>query len=362
MSMKWLTENSSKSGRRLRQVLAVSLCGALIFTSGCSLLPKEDTEEVLPTITPPKVSQKPEYEVTRGPIESKIVASGKLMSQQEETLFFTADGKRIKNVLVKNGDKVTKGQVLAVLDMEDMQKDLRKKKLAFRKDEISMKETLRQKDQMDPVEFEEASIVFEESRQGITDLENDIAKGTMVAPFNGTIVMLNAEKGSVAKAYEPLMIVADTARLAITASVTKDDLKKIAVGMEVNVDINTVGKTLKGKVKQLPYSTDENGNGNGGNGGAQKPEKLEDYMLVQLDNMPKGLNRGTPLSVEVITLRRDNVVLIPQSALRSIGSRSYVQVVDEKGKREVDVEVGQQTPTEIEIVKGLEPGQKVVGR
>lgn len=367
MSMKWLTGNSSKSGRRVRQVLAVSICGALIFASGCSLLPKEDTEEVLPTITPPKVSQKPEYEVKRGTIESKVVASGKMMSQQEESLFFTMDGKRIKNVLVKNGDKVTKGQVLAVLDVEDMQKDLRKKKLAFRKDEIAMKETLRQRDQMEPVEFEEASIVFEESRQAIADLENDIAKGMMVAPFNGTIVMLNAEKGTVAKAYDTLMIVADTARLAVAVSVTKDDLKQIAVGMDVNVSINTVGKTIKGKVKLLPYSTDSN-NGNGGNGGnggmggGQKPEKLEDYMIVQLDSMPKGVNRGTPLSVEIITQRRDNVVLIPQSALRSIGSRSYVQVVDESGKREVDVEVGQQSATEVEIVKGLEPGQKVVGR
>jgi len=360
MSMKWLTGNSSKSGRRLRQILLVSLCGAMMVTAGCSLLPKEDAEEVLPTITPPKISQKPEYEVTKGTIETKVTASGRLMSQQEETMFFTADGKRIKNVLVKNGDKVTQGQVLVVLDMEDMQKDLRKKKLAFRKDEINMKETLRQKDQMDPVEFEQASIVFEESRQAITDLENEIAKGTLVAPFSGTIVSLNAEKGSLVKAYDPIAIIADTSRLAVAASVTKDDLKQVAVGMEVNVDINTVGKTLKGKVKQLPQAKEDSGNG--GSGGGQKPEKLEDFLLVQLDNMPKGLTRGTPLSIAVITLRRDNVVTIPQSALRSIGSRTYVQVVDENGKREVDVEVGQQSTTDVEIVKGLTPGQKVVGR
>jgi len=330
------------------------------MTAGCSLLPKEDAEEVLPTINPPKISQKPEYEVTKGTIETKVTASGRLMSQQEETMFFTADGKRIKNVLVKNGDKVTQGQVLVVLDMEEMQKDLRKKKLAFRKDEVNMKETLRQKDQMEPVEFEQASIVFEESRQAITDLENEIAKGTLVAPFSGTIVTLNAEKGALVKAYDPIAIVADTSRLAVAASVTKDDLKQIAVGMEVNVDINTVGKTLKGKVKQLPEATDDSGNG-GPNGG-QKPEKLENFLLVQLDNMPKGLTRGTPLSIGVITLRRDNVVIIPQSALRSIGSRTYVQVVDENGKREVDVEVGQQSTTDVEIVKGLTPGQKVVGR
>ncbi|MDU2242948.1 MAG: efflux transporter periplasmic adaptor subunit, partial [Paenibacillus sp.] len=42
---------------------------------------------------------------------------------------------------------------------------------------------------------------------------------------------------------------------------------------------------------------------------------------------------------------------------------TYVQVVEEDGtKREADVEVGMQTSTDVEIVKGLTPGQKVVGR
>jgi len=57
------------------------------------------------------------------------------------------------------------------------------------------------------------------------------------------------------------------------------------------------------------------------------------------------------------------VVVIPPSALRTLSGRYYVQVVEADGtKREVDVEVGQQTATQVEIIKGLEPGQKVVGK
>jgi len=69
------------------------------------------------------------------------------------------------------------------------------------------------------------------------------------------------------------------------------------------------------------------------------------------------------LGVSVITQRKENAVIIPLAALRSYSGRNYVQVVDDKGnKREVDVELGQQTSTDVEIVKGLTPGQKVVGR
>jgi macrolide-specific efflux system membrane fusion protein len=79
--------------------------------------------------------------------------------------------------------------------------------------------------------------------------------------------------------------------------------------------------------------------------------------------MPEGLQRGTPLSLNIIVNRKENAIVIPLSALRSIGARQYVQVIEADGsKREVDIEVGQQTSTQAEILKGLTPGQKVVGR
>lgn len=371
MSMKWLTGSSSNPRRNVRRILAVSLCTALIFTSGCSLLPKEDTEEVLPVVTKPNISKKPEYEVVRGTITDPISANGKLMSEQEEALFFTDDrnkdtNKRIKAVHVKAGQKVAAGQVIAELDVENLEKDLRKKRLNFRKQELEMKKALRTKEQMEEGEFEQAQIVFEEARNDIADAEKEIAKAKLVAPFAGTVVTLNAQKGAVAKLYETMAIVADTSRLAVTVSVTKDDLKKINIGMDVDVDINKVGKTLKGKVKMLPAAQNDQNGGNGGNGGVngqERPEKLEDFLIVQLDKMPSGLNRGDQLGVKIITKQKVDAVIIPPAALRSIGPRTYVQVVDDKGaKREVDVEVGMQTSTEVEIVKGLTPGQKVVGR
>ncbi|UUZ95949.1 hypothetical protein LJK87_17180 [Paenibacillus sp. P25] len=84
---------------------------------------------------------------------------------------------------------------------------------------------------------------------------------------------------------------------------------------------------------------------------------------MQLDQFPEGLTRGTQLSVSIVTQRKENAVTIPLAALRSYAGRNYVQIVDDQGnKREVDVEIGQQTATDVEIVKGLTPGQKVVGR
>ncbi|MBM7565749.1 efflux RND transporter periplasmic adaptor subunit [Paenibacillus sacheonensis] len=360
MFTKWLTGNSFKTA-------AVVVIGASLLTSaGCSLLPNEDKEEVLPEIAPPQISKKPEYEVSTATLETKKTQIGKMIATQEETLYFSLDGKRLKELNVKINQKVTAGQVIGTLDVDDMKKQLRSDKLQFSKDELQMKDTLRKKDEMDPIEFELAKIDFEEKRQKLVDAQEEIDKAVLTSPFTGTIVSLNVAKGDSIKAYDPVCIIADTSKMTAAAKMTQDELEGISVGMPVTVDINNAGE-FSGKVVQLPVvsNDDENGGngGGGGSGGPQRPERPEDFLTVSLDKpLPKGVTRGTPLSISIIMNRKENAIVIPPSALRTIGSRTYVQVIDSEGKREVDVEVGQQTATEVEILKGLTPGQKVVGK
>ncbi|WP_341282210.1 efflux RND transporter periplasmic adaptor subunit [Paenibacillus sp. FSL H8-0537] len=362
MSMKWLT------GNLFKRPAILSLAAIMLITSGCSLLPAEDEEEVLPSIAPPQISKKPEYEVTTATLETKVNVIGKLISSREEPVFFTLDGKNLKELNIKVGDKVSAGQVIGQLDVDALAKTLRMDKLAFRKEETAMKEALRTRDEMDPIEFEERSILFEEKKQALVDQEADIAKATLTAPISGTVVSLNVEKGAAIKAYSTIAVIADTTTLIPAAKLTKDERAKIVVGMPIVAEISNAGQ-FKGTVKMMPLTNDDStggNNGGGGNGGGTgnntDKEKPEDFMQVDIKNMPKNLTRGTPLSISIITKRKENVIVIPPSTLRSIGSRTYVQVIDADGKREVDVEVGQQTATQIEILKGLEPGQKVVGR
>ena len=217
MFTKWLTEGSFKKAS------AVVLGATLIFTSGCSLLPSEDKEEVLPAIAPPQIAKKPEYEVTTTTLESKTTSIGKIISLQEETLYFTLDGKRLKEINVKAGQKVTAGQVIGSLDVDDLKKQLRNDKLTFQTDEIQMKETLRKRDEMDPVTFELAKIAFEEKRQKLIDSQAEIDKAVIIAPFTGTVVSLNVMKGDLIKAYDAVCIIADTSQLTAAAKMTEDE-------------------------------------------------------------------------------------------------------------------------------------------
>ncbi|WP_027091032.1 efflux RND transporter periplasmic adaptor subunit [Cohnella thermotolerans] len=370
MSMKWWTACSSKDDgkerpHRRRAAGLLAVLALAVAATGCGLLPDEPAEEDLSTIQLPQISKKPEYEVTTKTLETKVQASGKIMSMQEKTLYFTSknlDGKYLKKLYIHVGDSVKAGQPIAELDVEDMKKSLRDQQLAFSEAETAMKETLRQRDEMDPIEFEKKKIAFEQQRQDIADLQQDIADAVLTAPFDGTIVSVSVQEGASVKAYDPIAIVADTSRLVVVGtSFSKDDLAKVAVGMEADVDINSAG-TVKGKVKALPSPQTDDNNGNG-QGNGQKIERIDDYLVVDVPKLPASVTRGTPLTVSVVVNRKENAVVIPLSALRTIGARTYVQVAEADGsKREVDIEVGQQTATEAEVLQGLTPGQKVVGR
>nr|WP_243767121.1 efflux RND transporter periplasmic adaptor subunit [Paenibacillus agricola] len=365
-------ENLPASSIKLRSLAILCVAALLILGSGCSLLPKEEEEEKIPAITAPKLSQKPEFLVKTDTLETKVRGSGKLMATQEEDLYFTDEAsRRIKNVLVKSGDKVEQGQLIAELDVTEQESQLKQKRLQTRKDELVMIEALRKADEMTVESLEQAKIDFEIKREELYKLESTIAKAKLTAPYTGTIVSVFLKKGDTAQAYDAVATIADLSQLTVVGTLSTDDLKKVAIGMEVVVDINAAGQH-KGKVLQLPNpqepasggNTGNMGNGSQGSSGQPKaPDTIDNYLVVQLDPFPPGLNRGTPLSVSVITGRKENAVTIPLSTLRSYSGRNYVQLVDEQGnKKEMDVEVGQQTSTDIEIIKGLTPGQKVVGR
>lgn len=370
MSIKWWMENSSlhNQPRTIKRGAVLILSLSMFLSAGCSLLPKEGEEEVLPAINAPKLSKKPEYTAKTETLETKVRGSGKLMATKEESLFFTETGKRVKDVYVKSGEPVKAGQLIAELDVSDLESSLRQKRLQSRSDELKMIELLRQSGDKTAEQMEQAKIDFELKREELVKLEESIGKAKLKAPFDGIAVSVYLKKGDNVTAYDEAAVVSDLNQLTVAAELSADDLKKVAVGMEVTVDINAAGQH-KGKVKQLPNpkATDTGNQRPGGTGGTgqqqRQPDTIDKYLLVQLDAFPNGLQRGTPLSISVITQRKANAVTIPAAALRSYSGRNYVQLVDAQGnKKEVDVEIGQQTSTDVEILKGLSAGQKVVGK
>lgn len=368
MFMKWLTANLPKHnrhGRKRVRVLIPLALAVLLSLTGCGLLPPEPEEEVLPVITPPKLSEKPIYTVGTQTLETRIRGIGQVRSLVTEDYYFVESGKRVSGVHVRPGEYVEAGTLLAELDVTDLERDLRTRKLNFRRDELQMIETLRRADELSPEELEQAKIDFELKRTNILELEEQLERAKIYAEISGHIVKVNIREGDTVQEYNTVITQADLTKLTAAAEIKKDDAQKIATGMEAEVSISAAGD-FKGNVIQLPnFDTGQNNTSwdPWGRPVQEETDTIDKYLLVDLDPFPDDVTLGTPLSIAIVTDRKENAVVIPAAALRNHAGRNYVQVVDEDGtKREVDVEIGQQTPTVVEIINGLEPGQKVVGR
>lgn len=353
MFTKWsmVGSNRNKLKGSAARLLITAMC--LSILSGCSLLPQEEAQDKLPAIRVPKISQKPEYPVKRSTLELKASGSGKLMSEREENLFFTEGNRRVTDVYVKAGDRVKKGQVLAALDTGDTESQIRRKEIELEKSELDLKDAMRNSSETNEVLLKKQQLDYQLLKEEIAELRSQLEGMKLIAPYGGTIVSFTAEKGDMASEYVKVGQIADMDALVVAVQFDSGDLTSIAPGMETVVSINTAGD-LPGSVRTLPVSTAQTNN---------DEDSLDSYVLIDLSKLPEGITHGTPLSASVIVERRKNVLSIPVAALRTQNSRNYVLVSNADGsKGEVDVEIGVQTSTDVEIIKGLEEGQKVVGK
>jgi len=339
-------------GKRARVSALVALAALL---GGCGMLPEADQAELLELIEPPAIAEKPVYTAVSGTIERKSSATGSVMTDPMVSLHFTEEGRKVKTVNAAVGDRVKKGQVIAELDLDDLEIAILRKTVEIRRKELDLVAILRGQG-TEAGDGEDRKLAEREMallQAELAELEDKRQGSRIVAPFDGEVTSLTIEPGDSLPAYESAAVVSDLSGRVAAAKFSGDALAALAVGMEAVVDLNGFGER-KGTVTRLPIDPDAPADSG--------KENLDAYVLIALDS-EEDIAVGTPLSATIVTQRRDDTVLIPPSALRTHAGRTYVQVVDEAGnKREVDVEVGLTTATEIEIVKGLAAGQRVVGQ
>lgn len=325
----------------------------LSFTilAGCSLFPEEEIEEIVPVIAPPATIQKPEYVVKRETIEKTVRANGNLMAKREEGLYFTDTTLPIAEINVEVGQRVKQGDVLARLDTSDLVYEIKNSEFDLKLMELEMIQKLREEDGSDhDLELERAKFNFEKQKLAHQRLVEKMDQSILRAPFDGEVVAVTKKVGDTVEAFKPVITVADLTALSIKVSVSDANLKEIAIGMPARVRIAGVEEELTGEVVALPQEEEQN------QGSAPK------YITIDVGPLPEGLERGTPVDAQIITLRKENVLTIQSAVLRTYNGRHYVQVKDEQGRRDVDIEIGIQTPTQIEVISGLEEGQIVIGR
>lgn len=121
----------------------VALWVTLMMVTACALLPTGRSraparEEPTPTPIPtPIVPTKPTYRVERGEVVKKLLFTGRIAPVVERELFFRTSG-RVRHVYVKRGDFVKAGQVLADLEIDDLERELASAQLELERAQVRL--------------------------------------------------------------------------------------------------------------------------------------------------------------------------------------------------------------------------------
>lgn len=336
---------------RIRRTIAPAFMIALsaAAVTGCSLLPKEPAP-LAPPLVKPMDSDVRTVEVKLDTIEYAIHGTGTLESRSMTYVQLEEAGGIVDEVFVKAGDEVEAGDLLLQLEEENLQLDILKRRLDVLKKEKAYAD-LRSSD--NELEQEIALLELHIATEELARLEKRLSDTRVYAPMSGIIAFdSGVEPGDRVAQYQVLYTIADPSDLWIAFSTPLESARsQVVVGSTALVELND--ETYTGTVVQTPASAPFVDND-------RLRQKYENTIFIMLEDMPEDASLGDWGDVKIVLHRKEDTIVLPNRALRQNFGRTYVQILEGESRREVDVQTGIQSQTEVEIVKGLEIGQLVV--
>jgi RND family efflux transporter MFP subunit len=334
---------------RFKNLVGMITC-ILIPLSACSFLPKEEPTLAPPLVEPAKI-QYDVVEVKKGELVKRIKGVGSLTPINNYSLFYPNSGGRIKDFHVTEGDTVKKGEILVELESGNLQFDLQQSEIDLKKAVLHLKQLQNQK--ADSFSVEMAKLDIQSVKLRVQNLREQQSKAQLISPLDGIVTFVGDQKaGDVIEPYKSIVQVADTKNIQLLYTATsKDEMADVKLGMIA--DLQFKGKSFTGKVVQTPADVPDDVL-------ATNPELYEKSILISLENLPAAATIGDLVDLEVVTTHIENTLVLPKNGLRQSMGRYYVQILDETTKRELDIEIGLVTATEVEVLKGLSEGDKVI--
>jgi len=347
-------------------VLLAALCGGL---SGCSNAPRTEsaapeTVNNVPVIVASEANQ-PDWLEAIGTVRAS--RTSQVASQMMGT---------IVEIHVREGDKVSAGQVLAVLDDAQPQAAVaqaaaavaaaEKEVIAAESDVSISQSTLKryqqlyEKKSVSPQEFDEIS-----ARRQSAEARRDLARAQQAqasaalnqarialgyvqirAPFDGIVTEKKAEAGALATPGAPLFTVEDARGFRLEVTVDEQDVPLVRSGQAAPVSLEALGNAaVTGKVAQILPAADP----------------ASRSFLVKIDLPASARLRSGLFGTARFSRGERKTILIPRTAIAARGQLQGIYVLDAKqiaGLRYVTL--GRTFGNQVEVLTGLQSGEKLI--
>lgn len=305
-----------------------------------------DPQEKIPLITT--------IEANQSVFTHYVELQGSVSTKQNIVIYPEFSGV-LSNVYVKEGQRVNKGQVLARIDDGGLSQQLSQLKIqaALAKTTFERQERLWNQKIGSEIQFLQAKATYEAQEQAVSQLQNQVSKSVVRAPFTGTIDDVITEQGTVvAPGQSALFRIVNLQDMYIETDVPERYISEVLPGKDVQVDFPILNKQMSAKVRQA--------------GNFINPANRTFKIEVGIDNKDKLIKPNLTAKIKINDYTNDKAILIPQSIIsENANGEQYVYVVsnktENKGKaKRIIIETGKTQGDNIEVLSGLENGNEIV--
>ncbi len=168
------------------------------------------------------------------------------------------------------------------------------------------------------------------------------------SPITGVVTDRPLYPGEMAAAGAPMLTVMDMSKVVARVNLAQDQAKNVKVGNEATITPADGGELVTGRVTIVSPASDAN--------------STTMQVWVQADNPGEQMHAGQAVHVSIVAATLDGATLIPAPAvLPNAEGETIVLIVDDKNvAHEKVVQIGVREPEMVQIVAGVEVGQRVI--
>lgn len=256
---------------------------------------------------------------------------------------------------VKAGQRVSKGQILGKVDDAGMSQQLAsiENQYALAKTTFERQKNLWDKKIGSEIQFLQAQAQMISAQKSVAQMRAQVAKTVIRAPFSGTIDEVFVERGQVvAPSPQGLMRIVNLSNMYVSTTVPETYIGKLKVGTVVDVFLTSLGKTYKGKVRQVANFIN--------------PSNRSFGIEVSVPNPDNLLRPNQVAKLKIIDYTVTNAIIVPTNVVQEDGEHNKFvfiasNVSGKKGvAKKVLVKVGKSSDNVTEILSGLSANDVIV--
>lgn len=276
--------------------------------------------------------------------------------QTKENIMITPEmGGILTQLNAKAGQRVVKGQVLGRIDDGGMSSQLAQAEtqLALLKTTFERQANLWKQKIGSEIQYLQAKTSMESQEKIVNQIKSQLAKTLIKAPFSGTIEDVKVERGQVLAPGMDLMRIVNLNDMYVVAQVPEAYLSKLKLNAVVTVNIQSLGKSYQGKVRQI--------------GNFINPNNRTFSIEVIIKDKENLLRPNQVATLKIEDYVNPKAITMPENVVQESGDGSkFVYVLQNVNQnkeglvKRKKVQVGYVSGNVIEITQGLELGEKVV--